>query len=123
MESLKEIIQTPRVNELPKFGPGDNVDVLYRVIEGEKERIQVFSGVVIGRHYDEQNSTFTVRKIGSGGIGVERIFPANSPFISEVKVKRLGSVRRAKLYYLRGKKGKAARVKEKVTLYRKKVKN
>ena len=114
MESWKEIIQTPRKTELPKFNPGDNIDVLYRVVEGEKERIQVFSGVVIARHTDGANSTFTVRKIGSGGIGVERIFPDNSPFVSEVKVKRLGSVRRAKLYYLRGRKGKAARVKEKV---------
>ncbi len=121
MESWKEIIQTPREKELPKFNPGDNVDVLYRVIEGEKERIQVFSGVVIARHHDKSNSTFTVRKIGSGGIGVERIFPVNSPFISEIKVKRLGSVRRSKLYYLRGKKGKAARVKEKATFHRKKA--
>lgn len=123
MESWKEIIQTPRAKELPKFRPGDTVDVLYRVIEGEKERIQVFSGVVIALHVDQSNSTFTVRKISSGGIGVERIFPTDSPFISEVHVKRLGAVRQSKLYYLRGRKGKAARVKEKVMPYKGKAKS
>jgi len=88
--------------------------VHYRVVEGEKERVQVFSGTVISKRGSGTGATFTVRKIASGGIGVERIFPFHSPFIAEVKVKRRGKVRRAKLYYLRKRKGKAARVKEKL---------
>ncbi len=115
MEDWKEFATRDQLKtDLPKFKPGDNVDVHYRVVEGEKERIQVFSGVVLRIHGGGLSATFTVRKIASGSIGVERIFPMHSPFIAEIKVKRLGSVRRAKLYYLRGKKGKAARVKEKI---------
>lgn len=114
MESWKEIVSDTPERVLPKFNPGDQIDVHYRVIEGEKERIQIFSGVVIGKRGSGVEATFTVRKIASGGIGVERIFPFNSPFIADVTVKRLGAVRRAKLYYLRDRKGKAARVKEKV---------
>jgi len=114
MENWKEILENKRKTPLPDFGPGDNLDVHYRVIEGDKERIQIFSGVVIQIRGEGNDASFTVRKIASGSIGVERIFPYHSPYISEIKVKRRGSVRRAKLYYLRGKKGKAARVKEKV---------
>ncbi len=114
MEKWKETLENERENPLPEFSPGDNLDVHYRVIEGEKERIQVFSGVVIQTRGEGADASFTVRKIAAGSIGVERIFPYHSPYIAEVKVKRRGSVRRAKLYYLRGKKGKAARVKEKV---------
>ncbi len=114
MEKWKEILDSKRENPLPDFGPGDNLDVHYRVIEGEKERIQIFSGMVIQIRGEGNDASFTVRKIASGSIGVERIFPLNSPFIAEIKVKRRGSVRRAKLYYIRGKMGKAARVKEKV---------
>ena len=98
----------------PVFGPGDTVQVHQRVVEGEKERIQIFEGVVIARRGSRSNATFTVRKISSG-IGVERIFPYHSPNIDHVKVMRRGKVRRAKLYYLRGLKGKAARIKEKRT--------
>ena len=114
MESWKEIVKDQKKENIPQFKPGDNVDIHYRVVEGEKERIQVFSGIVMAMKGNGISSTFIVRKIASGGIGVERIFPIHSPYIAEIIVKRLGSVRRAKLYYLRGKKGKAARVKEKI---------
>ena len=114
MENWKETLNNKRKDALPDFGPGDNLDVHYRVIEGDKERIQVFSGTVIQIKGAGADASFTVRKIAAGSIGVERIFPYHSPYISEITVKRRGSVRRAKLYYLRGKKGKAARVKEKV---------
>jgi large subunit ribosomal protein L19 len=113
METWKEPIKGQLRSDLPILNPGDMVDVHYRVIEGDKERIQVFTGTVIKMKGSDVSSTFTVRKISSGGVGVERIFPKHSPFIAEVKVKRLGSVRRSKLYYLRGLKGKAARIKEK----------
>ncbi len=98
--------------DLPEFNPGDTVSVHIKVIEGEKERVQVFTGVCIKRHNDGINSTFTVRKI-SNGIGVERIFPLHSPRIEKIEVVRRGRVRRAKLYYLRNLQGKAARIKEK----------
>ncbi|MBC8466082.1 50S ribosomal protein L19, partial [bacterium] len=95
MENWKKIVHPEKRGEgLPRFNSGDTIDVHYRVVEGEKERIQVFSGVVLGMHGNGPSSTFTVRKISSGGIGVERIFPYESPFITEIKVKRLGSVRR-----------------------------
>jgi len=116
MESWKSIIQSQIKTDLPKFNPGDTVDVHYRVVEGEKERIQTFTGVVIALRGSDMGASFTVRKIGSGGVGVERIFPRHSPFIAEVKVRRSGRVRRAKLYYLRNLRGKAARVKERVEL-------
>jgi large subunit ribosomal protein L19 len=96
---------------LPAFKPGDTVRVHVRVIEGEKERIQAFEGVVIARKGGAHRETFTVRKI-SYGIGVERIFPLHSPMIDRIDVVRQGRVRRAKLYYLRGKKGRAARIRE-----------
>jgi large subunit ribosomal protein L19 len=94
------------------FGVGDHVKVHYRIIEGNKERIQVFEGDIIRRHGASNRETFTVRKISSG-IGVERTFPVHSPKIDKVEVIRHGAVRRAKLYYLRKKIGKAARIREK----------
>ncbi len=98
-------------SDLPDFGPGDTVKVHVKVREGEKERIQVFEGVVIGRRGGGVRETFTVRKV-SYGVGVERVFPVHSPGIAKVEVIRRGKVRRAKLYYLRELKGKAARLEE-----------
>jgi len=112
MELNNALRSIPLRTDIPEFGIGDTVRVNVRVIEGEKERIQLFQGVVIRRKGSRGGATFTVRKI-SGGIGVERIFPVHSPSISSLEVVRHGDVRRAKLYYLRGKKGKAVRVREK----------
>lgn len=98
--------------EFPKFGPGDNIIVTYKIIEGEKERSQSFKGDVIKISGDGLGKTFTVRKI-SNGIGVERIWPFASPNITEILVVKKGKVRRAKLYYLRGLVGKKSRIKEK----------
>ena len=98
-------------NDLPDFRPGDTLRVHVKVKEGVRERIQVFEGVVIGRQHGGLDETFTVRKISSG-VGVERIFPLHCPSIDKIEVKRLGKVRRAKLYYLRKLSGKAARIKE-----------
>jgi large subunit ribosomal protein L19 len=98
--------------DLPEFSPGDTIRVNVRVREGEKERIQAFEGVCIAIKNAGMSETFTVRKI-SGGIGVERIFPLNSPSIESIELLRRGRVRRAKLYYLRNLRGKAARIKEK----------
>ncbi len=100
--------------ELPEFGPGDTLRIDVKVIEGTRERVQAFEGVCIGRKNDGIGSSFTVRKM-SYGEGVERVFPLYSPKIQEIKVVRRGRVRRAKLYYLRGRTGKAARIAEKVT--------
>jgi large subunit ribosomal protein L19 len=97
--------------DVPDIDPGDTVRVHVKIIEGEKERIQVFEGVVIGRRGGGLRETFRVRKI-SYGIGVERIFPIHSPRIENIEVTKKGRVRRAKLYYLRDRKGKAAQVKE-----------
>jgi len=99
----------------PDFAPGDTVQVHLRVVEGNKERIQVYEGVVIGRRGSRSNATFMVRKI-SYGVGVERVFPLHSPAIDHVAVVRRGKVRRAKLFYLRDLRGKAARIKEKRTV-------
>ncbi len=99
-------------DDLPDFQPGDTIRVNYQVREGQKVRVQGFEGVCISRRGGGMGATFTVRKI-SGGIGVERVFPLHSPSIKDVKVVRRGRVRRAKLYYLRGLKGKAARIPEK----------
>lgn len=99
--------------EIPDFNPGDTVVVQVRVKDGERERLQAFEGVVIAKRNRGMNSAFTVRKI-SHGEGVERVFQTYSNAIAEIEVKRKGSVRRAKLYYLRGLTGKAARIKEKV---------
>ena len=97
--------------DLPKIAPGDTVVVGYKVKEGEKERIQNFQGVVIGIRGGGMRTSFTVRKISSG-VGVERVFPLNSPSIASIEVLRSGKVRRAKLYFLRDKLGKAGRLKE-----------
>jgi large subunit ribosomal protein L19 len=98
--------QTP-----PDFRPGDTVRIHVRVVEGDKERIQIFQGVVIARRGGGTRETFTVRKM-SGGVGVERIFPLHSPNVDKIEVIRRGKVRRAKLYYLRALRGKAARIEE-----------
>ncbi len=98
--------------DIPDFGPGDTVRVHVRILEGDKERIQIFEGTVLGRSGGGIRETFRVRKL-SYGIGVERIFPVHSPRIERIDVKRFGRVRRAKLYYLRDRKGKKAQVKEK----------
>ena len=95
--------------ELPEFNPGDTIKVFVKVVEGDKVRSQMFQGVVISRRGSGTRSTFTVRKI-SEGIGVERIFPLHSPAIASIEVARRGRVRRAKLFYLREKKGKAGRI-------------
>ena len=96
----------------PDFGAGDTVTVSYKIKEGNKERVQNFRGVVIQIRGRENNKTFTVRKM-SGSIGVERIFPLSSPFIDEIAVNKKGKVRRKRLFYLRGRTGKKARIKEK----------
>jgi large subunit ribosomal protein L19 len=97
---------------IPDFKAGDTVNVYVKIVEGSKERIQLFQGVVIQRkNYGTTGETFTVRKI-SNGVGVERIFPLLSPTIDKIELLRKGKVRRAKIYYLRGKQGKAARIKE-----------
>jgi large subunit ribosomal protein L19 len=97
--------------EHPEFRPGDTIKVYVRVIEGDKERAQMFQGVVVNTRGSSTNRTFTVRKV-SDGIGVERIFPIHSPNIAKIEVARRGSVRRAKLFYLRKKTGKAAKITE-----------
>ena len=98
-------------NDIPEFRAGDNVRVYVRIKEGDKERIQVFEGLVIGRHGGGISATYTVRKI-SNGVGVERIFPLHSPMVEKIQVVRLGKVRRAKLNYIRNLSAKAARIKE-----------
>lgn len=98
--------------DIPTFVPGDTVNVWVRVIEGDKERLQAFQGIVLGRHSGGLNESFTVRKI-SMGVGVERIFPLHSPAIARIEVLRKGRVRRAKLNYLKTLKGKSARIREK----------
>jgi large subunit ribosomal protein L19 len=112
MENLNEIVADQLRTDLPSFKAGDRIKVHVRVIEGDKERIQPFEGNVIGIKGGGVSRTFTVRKISSG-VGVERIFPLNSPKIAKVEVIREGKVRRAKLYYLRSLSGKAARIKDK----------
>ncbi|MBO6537431.1 MAG: 50S ribosomal protein L19 [Balneolaceae bacterium] len=119
MDKLKLVEQSLVGESLPEFIAGDTVNIHYRVKEGEKERIQQYQGVVIAMRGSGPNRTFTVRKM-SGNIGVERIFPFNSPFIAQVEVKRRGKVRRAKLFYLRELRGKAARIKERDTKGKKK---
>ena len=99
-------------NKHPKFGPGDNITVSYKITEGNKERIQEFRGDVIQVNGTGTTATFTVRKI-SNGVGVERVFPIHSPYVDEVIINKVGRVRRAKLYYQRDRKGKASRISEK----------
>lgn len=111
MDVLHAVTAEQLRNDLPQFRSGDTLAVHVRVIEGEKERIQVFEGVCIKRKGGGINETFTVRKI-SNGVGVERVFPLHSPRLATIDVKRRGKVRRAKLYYLRDLRGKAARIKE-----------
>ncbi len=111
---LQEIDKEQLRDGLPDFNPGDTVRVLYRVTEGEKERIQAFEGVCLGRRGGGMGESFTVRKVSSG-VGVERVFPLHSPFIKDIEIVRRGRVRRAKLYYLRNLRGKAARIPEKRT--------
>jgi large subunit ribosomal protein L19 len=110
VETQKEYLR----DDVPAFRPGDTLRVNVRVREGDKERIQAFEGVCIARKHGGVSETFTVRKI-SGGVGVERIFPLHSPSLESITVVRQGRVRRAKLYYLRNLRGKAARIKERRT--------
>lgn len=111
---LINLIETTQLkDDLPDFAPGDTVNVHLRVVEGEKERIQQYEGVVLQRRGSGSNETFTVRKI-SGGIGVERIFQAHSPRIAKIDIVRRGRVRRSKLFYLRDRAGKSARIKERM---------
>lgn len=112
MEKLKLVEQT-QVREMPDFKPGDTINVHYRVREGDKERIQQYEGTVISMRGSGPNQTFTVRKI-SNNVGVERIFPMFTPAIAKIDIKKRGKVRRAKLFYLRALRGKAARIKEKI---------
>ena len=110
---IEAIEQEQMTREVTDFAPGDTVVVQVKVKEGERERLQAFEGVVIAKRNRGLNSSFTVRKI-SHGEGVERVFQTYSPLVDSVQVKRRGDVRRAKLYYLRGRTGKAARIKEKI---------
>jgi large subunit ribosomal protein L19 len=111
-ETMKFVEETIiQKNNLPSFKAGDTITVHYKIREGNKERIQTFQGVVLQRSGKGMNETFTVRKI-SGNVGVERIFPATSPFIDKIDVNKRGVVRRARIYYLRGLQGKKARIKE-----------
>jgi large subunit ribosomal protein L19 len=114
MSKIIEAIEAEQMGkEIPKFSPGDTVVVQVQVKEGARERLQAFEGVVIAKRNRGLNSSFTVRKI-SHGEGVERVFQTYSPVVDSITVKRRGDVRRAKLYYLRGRTGKAARIKEKI---------
>ncbi len=111
MEKIRQLEREMMRLDLPEFGPGDTVKVHVKIREGEKERIQIFQGVVISKRKGMTNATFTVRKV-SYGVGVERIFPLHSPVIDKIEVVTRGRVRRSKIYYLRKLRGKAARIKE-----------
>ncbi len=114
MSNIIEELEAEQMSKkIPEFGSGDTVVVQVKIKEGDRERLQAFEGVVIAKRNRGLNSSFTVRKI-SHGEGVERVFQTYSPLVSEIKVKRRGDVRRAKLYHLRGLQGKAARIKEKL---------
>jgi large subunit ribosomal protein L19 len=114
MSKIIDAIENEQMQkDIPEFAPGDTVIVQVKVKEGNRERLQAFEGVVIAKRNRGLNSSFTVRKI-SHGEGVERVFQTYSPIVDSIKVKRRGDVRRAKLYYLRGRTGKAARIKEKI---------
>lgn len=110
---IQGIEQAQLKTDVPDFGPGDTVTVQVKVREGNRERLQAFQGVVIARRNRGLNSSFTVRKT-SHGVGVERVFQLHSPLVDSIEVNRRGDVRRAKLYYLRERAGKSARIKEKV---------
>ncbi len=112
MNTLDHVEAAYLRDDIPDFSPGDTVRVHVRVVEGNRQRLQVFEGIVIARNGGGVRASFTVRKI-SAGVGVERIFPVHAPIIDRLEVVRRGDVRRAKLYYLRDRIGKAARVKEK----------
>ncbi len=112
MVNLSNIIPDQKRTDIPAFNPGDHIRVQVRVIEGDKERLQSFEGDVIKISGNGLTKTFTVRKISSG-VGVERIFPYNSPKLAKIEILKIGNVRRAKLYYLRNLSGKAARIKTK----------
>ena len=111
--SQDQIDKVVESRPVPEFGPGDTLKVHVKVVEGTRERVQIFEGVCIARKADSINSNFTVRKI-SYGVVVERVFPLYSPRIDKIEVMRRGRVRRAKLYYLRGRRGKSARIAEKI---------
>ena len=111
MQKVNQLEKEMMRLDLPDFSPGDTIKVYVKIKEGEKERIQVFQGVVISKRKGTTNATFTVRKV-SYGVGVERIFPLHSPIIHNIEVVTRGRVRRAKIYYLRNLRGKAARIKE-----------
>lgn len=112
MNEMDQIESAQMRSDLPDFGPGDVVKVHVRVVEGGRERTQLFEGVVIAKNGGGARETFTVRKV-SFSVGVERVFPLHAPIIQKIEVARRGDVRRAKLYYLRDRVGKAARIKEK----------
>ena len=114
MERVDQLAREQMRADLPAFRPGDTVEVHVRIVEGDKERIQVFKGVVIRKRGGLTGASFTVRKV-SYGVGVERVFPIHSPNIDQVVVLFRGKVRQSRLYYLRERKGKAARIKEKRT--------
>jgi large subunit ribosomal protein L19 len=109
---IDELDRASLRDDVPSFRPGDSVKVHVKVVEGNRSRVQVFAGVVISRAGDGLRESFTVRKV-SFGVGVERTFPVHSPIIDKIEIDRRGDVRRAKLYYLRGLRGKAAKIKEK----------
>lgn len=111
MNVIDELEKSLLRDDLAKFRPGDTIAVHYKIREGDRERIQIFEGVVIARKGGGLRETFTVRKV-SYGVGVERIFPIHSPLIERIRIKKKGKVRRAKLYYLRGRSKKASRIKE-----------
>ena len=113
--NMVELIEKENMKkQIPKFKVGDLVDVHVKIVEGEKKRIQIFNGIVIAKKGSGVRETFTVRRVVQGG-GVERVFPIHSPNVKDIKVKKSYKIRRAKLYYLRDKSGKAARLKEKFT--------
>ena len=113
MEKIQAFVNEQLKTDVPQFGIGDSVKVYIRITEGEKERIQLFEGTVIARHGGGISETFTVRRVAYG-VGVEKTFPIHSPNVEKIEVFRRAKVRRAKLYYLRSRVGKAAKVKEKV---------
>jgi len=116
MSNIIDAVEKQQLREVPVFDVGSTVRVNFKIREGEKERVQPFEGIVIAKHFGEKNlkATFTVRKV-SQGYGIERVFPLHSPRIESIKILKKGKVRRAKLYYLRDRFGKAAKLKEKIT--------